>query len=313
MQWKSCARACRTKRPPDDHFPCPDATSAHSILMPTDPTSLTSQERELAERLARLGPHAEPSPAMDARILAAARDAATATPTRGRPRWPTLIGLAASLLLAVGLAWRLRPLPERPSPPPSAARSEARAAAQADAGATAPAATLPAAITDQKPATDASANQAPQPEAANAAPATDAQRVDDAMSDRMAPRARDATPAMKTDDAPDAPAETQSPAAFGDVAAPAPPAPPVAPTMQSESTPVVADEAARAAGASSDEPELDVPPATADAPEVREAWLQRIQALVDAGDIEGARASLHAFVARYPAYTLPENLRALDR
>ena len=38
-----------------------------------------------------------------------------------------------------------------------------------------------------------------------------------------------------------------------------------------------------------------------------------VKSLVDAGDIEGARASLHAFVARYPAYTLPENLRALAR
>jgi hypothetical protein len=284
--------------------------------MPTDPTSLTSEERELAERLARLGPHAEPSPAMDARILAAARDAAAAPATRRRPRWPTLFGLAASLLLAVGLAWRLRPLPERPSPPPSTpARAEARAGARADAGAAAPAANLPAEVANQKLATDASANEAPQPEAASPVPAADAQRVDDTMSDRAAPLARDAAAAMKTAEASPAPPETPSPQAFGDVAAPPPPAPPVAPAMQSEPVPagVAGDEAARAASASSDEPELDVPPATADAPAVRDAWLQRIQALVDAGDIEGARASLHAFVARYPAYTLPENLRALDR
>ena len=46
---------------------------------------------------------------------------------------------------------------------------------------------------------------------------------------------------------------------------------------------------------------------------MRDAWLQRIQALVDAGDIAGAKASLHAFVRRYPDYTLPEDLRALVR
>ena len=84
--------------------------------------------------------------------------------------------------------------------------------------------------------------------------------------------------------------------------------------MASEPPPSgIGNEAARAASASGDEPELDIPPATADSPEVRDAWLQRIQALVDGGDIEGARASLRAFVARYPAYTLPENLRALAR
>jgi len=304
------------KRPPDDHFPCPDATPADPILMPTDPTSLTSEERELAERLARLGPHAEPSPAMDARILAAARDAATATATHRRPRWPTLLGLAASLLLAVGLAWRLRPLPERPAPPPSTpARAETRAGAPADLGATAPAAIPSAAVASQKLATDASANETSQPETARTAPVANAQRVDDAMSARAAPLAGDARPAMKTDEASPAGEETPSPQAFSDVAAPPPPAPPVAPAMPSVPSPagVAGDEAARAASASGDEPELDVPPATADAPEVRDAWLQRIQALVDAGDIEGARASLHAFVARYPAYTLPENLRALAR
>ena len=284
--------------------------------MPIDPTSLTPEERELAERLARAGPHAEPPPALDARILAAARDAAAAPTVHRRPRWPTVLGLAASLLLAVGLAWRLRPLPERPLPSRSTpARAEARAGAQADAAAIASTATLPAAAANQEPAADASVREAFQPATANPAPVADAQDVDEATSDRMAPLARAVAPAMKTAEATPDPAAAPSPQAFGDSVAPPPPAPPVAPTMQSEPSPaaVAGDEAAHAASASGDEPELDVPPATADAPEVREAWLQRIQALVDAGDIEGARASLHAFVVRYPAYTLPENLRALAR
>lgn len=62
-----------------------------------------------------------------------------------------------------------------------------------------------------------------------------------------------------------------------------------------------------------DEPLDDVPPATADSPAVRDAWLQRIRELADAGNIEGARASLHEFVRRYPAYPLPDDLRALER
>lgn len=60
-----------------------------------------------------------------------------------------------------------------------------------------------------------------------------------------------------------------------------------------------------------DEPESDVPPATADTPAVREAWLQRIRGLVASGDIAGARASLHEFMRRYPDVVLPEDLRAL--
>jgi len=62
-----------------------------------------------------------------------------------------------------------------------------------------------------------------------------------------------------------------------------------------------------------DEPSDEVPPATVDSPVVRDAWLQRIQRLVDAGDIAGARASLREFERRYPDYALPEDLRALAR
>jgi putative IMPACT (imprinted ancient) family translation regulator len=79
--------------------------------MSTESSSLTPDERALAENLARIGPRAEPSPALDARVLAAARDA-VAVPQRRQRRWPAVLGLAASLVLAVGLAWRLRPVPD---------------------------------------------------------------------------------------------------------------------------------------------------------------------------------------------------------
>jgi resuscitation-promoting factor RpfA len=95
---------------------------------PSEP--LTAEERDLAQRLARLGGPREPAPALDAIILAAARAAvsepvapATAppeedvpadpkvTPLRPRkpaPRWPLGMGLAASLVLAAGIGWRLQ-------------------------------------------------------------------------------------------------------------------------------------------------------------------------------------------------------------
>ncbi len=75
-----------------------------------------------------------------------------------------------------------------------------------------------------------------------------------------------------------------------------------------QQSPAQADAAARA-----DEPLDDVPPATANAPAVREAWLQRIRTLRDSGNIVDARSSLHAFIRRYPTYPLPEDLRALAR
>ena len=94
---------------------------------PSDP--FNAEERDLAQRLARLGGPREPAPALDATILAAARAAvsdrvgpATATPAEApadpkvtplrprkpTPRWPLGLGLAASLVLAVGIGWRLQ-------------------------------------------------------------------------------------------------------------------------------------------------------------------------------------------------------------
>lgn len=58
--------------------------------------------------------------------------------------------------------------------------------------------------------------------------------------------------------------------------------------------------------------ELDEePPATADSPQVQEAWLQRIRELLSAGETDAARNSLAEFRHRYPKYALPEDLRSL--
>ncbi|HEY5802877.1 MAG TPA: hypothetical protein VIT90_04195 [Lysobacter sp.] len=89
---------------------------------------LTPEERAMADRLARLGPHDGPSPSLDAKILAAAH--AAVAPRKNR-RWlavsgvpATLVtgaGMAAVLALAVGVVWQMRPS----APAPQAPRGEA--------------------------------------------------------------------------------------------------------------------------------------------------------------------------------------------
>ena len=131
--------------------------------MKTKPDNLlTPEERELAQLTRRLGPQGGPSPALDARILAAA-DAAVATrPARTpKPRWPVAIGLAASVVFAVGIAWQLRPVQQAaivteapvaysPRQPSAAASHESKAvagqAAEAAEDAVAAETTVPEAV-----------------------------------------------------------------------------------------------------------------------------------------------------------------------
>ena len=129
---------------------------------------LSQEERELAERLGRLGGPREPAPELDAAILAAARaavaedeappaslaaaplpaaDAAadtkpdpapapTVTPFRPRrtvPRWPLGLSIAASLVLAAGIGWRLQGDGEGSSAEASKAMSASAPAAAEDA------------------------------------------------------------------------------------------------------------------------------------------------------------------------------------
>ncbi|MGH8062729.1 MAG: hypothetical protein ACREO7_12040, partial [Pseudoxanthomonas sp.] len=105
------------------------------------PEPLNQEERELAQLIARVSPHGEPPTALDAKILAAAHAAVAGKPQRThKPRWPMAMGLAASVVFAVGIAWQLRPL--QPAAP---AASEAPA----------PAATEAAAQTGAEPVTEA--------------------------------------------------------------------------------------------------------------------------------------------------------------
>jgi hypothetical protein len=300
------------------------------------PDPLDANERALAELLAR-DALPGPSPQLDARILAAARAASKPAPAlrRPRPRWIAGMGIAATLVLAVGIAWRLRPLPERPV-----------------------ARTIPVAgVRVVEPHTDSAGAAAdevvapqPQPQARELPRAIPVQRESAAapkplpeppvVFDEPSPMDTQAPPPAPP---PPAPADAFAPAAkAGAVASmPADTAPATqkqradshdgaksldrveatgsripASAPQAFSREASGLDAAAAANAAGEEgvsrAVLDEePPATADSPQVRDAWLQRIRELLAAGETDAARNSLAEFRKRYPKYSLPEDLRRL--
>lgn len=82
---------------------------------------LDDEERVLAARLPRPHGRHEPGEGIDAAILAAAhydtiQPSGSAAPRR---RWLVPAGLAASLCLAAGLAWRVQFMPPARSPAPA--------------------------------------------------------------------------------------------------------------------------------------------------------------------------------------------------
>lgn len=323
---------------------------------PVDREPLTPEERELAQRLSRLGPSAGPPSTVDARILAAAHDAVVAAHPRvagrGTRRWPVALGVAASMALAVGIAWRLRPLPE---PPPVRAESAAASVeTTAAAAAAAPTAAAPSTVIAPAPG-----------------PATDADSPALQKALRSAPAAtpRDAAKAQpKRESAPPAPAETEAvsdAARAADVAAPPPPpAPPAPQPLSAAAEAASADATATGAAAASDEESKrlsdtievsgtvqgtqsvaapraasaqapvapqrepqsfedieivgvddsgDEPPAYANSPQVREAWLKRIRELIAESHHQQARDSLDEFQRRYPDQALPDDLQRFQQ
>ena len=301
----------------------------HHHAPPPDPMPLDPEERALAARLARLGPHGEPSPSLDARVLAAAHAAHAAATARTahahgwrRARWPVGVGVAASVVLAAGIAWQMRPLPAPQFPAGTMAPNDAAMTAgaeRADAVARPGDASMPASA--PAPAPSRMGSGPPMQEiAAAAAP------VDDAAATASSPAAtHDAVttkalaPPMPS---PEPPVVFDAPSPV-DVAAPppAPPAPPApAPVAQARqaSAARAASESAQTQAAQpvfdagdADAPEGDVPPATAASPQVRDAWLARIRELAATGRTEEARASLAEFRRRYPAYAIPADLHPL--
>lgn len=202
---------------------------------------LSPEERDLAERLARLGGPREPAPALDAAILAAARaavagDEANAAvppiapaaspqadppqapaspnvtpfrPKRTVPRWPLGLSVAATVVLAAGIGWKLQ------------GDGEGSSAEKAMAPASAPAAEEDAVLLD--PSLDRAPVQPPPPP-------PPLQKDEDALQTRRAATdtatrqvaSKPAPPAENDGFVADAAAMREAPAA----AAPMPSAPP---------------------------------------------------------------------------------------
>ncbi|MDQ3229614.1 MAG: hypothetical protein M3Q13_07755, partial [Pseudomonadota bacterium] len=319
---------------------------------------LDTEERELAQRLARLGAPGEPSPSLDAKILAAARDAVARQPssrTHRRARWPVAFGVAASLALAVGVAWQLRPLPQVPVYEESVSTT-ATDAATAGGGPSADAAAASAPMPPPLPAEpaerrDSSAREQAyerqaDEEQAEVAADSDADVASGASAAKQAPIVSDIPVPIDTASSPPPPPPSAATSARPEFVPPppsAPAAPPVeqrmrveqparAANMQSRPAPAqrapaqpastatsqsrndtVLSDAAAAAEAGSEEGFDERPPNTADIPEVRQAWLQRIRELIASGDTAAARDSLQEFKRRYPGVVLPDDLRRFDR
>ena len=307
------------------------------------PDPLDADERALAEALAR-DALPGPSPQLDARILAAARSATATTATRSpsrrpRPRWIAGMGIAATLVLAIGIAWRLRPLPPAVPAASEAPQADMVRILEPTARTASP----------QPPAAeDAVYRQMTSPPAQVLSKPVPAERESAAARKQAPPE----PPVVFDEPSPmDAPTPPPAPPAPAAVAAPQPiangMAAPAASTMQAAPMQKQADsydeaknldriqvtgsripdsapqafsheasgmDAAAAADAAAEggvsRAVLDEePPATADSPQVQEAWLQRIRELLSAGETDAARNSLAEFRRRYPKYVLPEDLR----
>lgn len=353
---------------------------------PSEP--LTAEERDLAQRLARLGGPREPAPALDAIILAAARAAVsesavpatappeeaapadpkvtTLHPRKPAPRWPLGMGLAASLVLAAGIGWRLQgdgdgsskdsgassapaavfhdeateavilepPLERTPPPPPpplgGAADSVARRAdvAQAPMAKTAPAPSEHDFVADAPMAesvapAEAAAAPSPSGASANAVAADDALDKVSVTGSRVAAErsvgAAEYTRTPLSDRREQALSESESKSTANRAAAPRPTAvaspPPPAPTRQNNERArglIGSSEGDAEARKARDSDGYDAsPPVSADSPEFRQAWLQRIRNHIAKGESDAARSSLQEFRRRYPDIELPEDLRKL--
>ncbi|GAB3754225.1 hypothetical protein [Lysobacter olei] len=310
---------------------------------------LTPQERELAARLARLGPHGEPPAALDARILAAAH-AAVATSPHAHRRWPALLAVAATLALAIGLTWQLRPhddaAPVLHEGPAASAEMEAAPAASADAvpaeaatAAAVPADAAAASATDSArsapPASAPGSAPLPTPPSAPTAqaqsqsrPSTRASRTSAPVTGTAALRAAPPPEGQATQEEPLAMQPSEEAAAPARVMASPPPPPPApvaapaavatpqaataAPMMRKAMPqPVAADSAAEAALPRINGRAVSDVPIEDDARLDATDWLDRIRLRQLADDTSGARASLALFRRYYPDRAIPEDLAPL--
>lgn len=252
-------------------------------LPPHDPEKLPGEAELVA--LYRKLPQAGPGPALDQAVLRAAaqaladkgRQAPSTAPARRRPRWPIALGSTAALVLAAGLAWHMREMPEAAAPAAQGAGADATSKAAAPPAPVAGTEPLPSPSLPPPPARQAAAPAKPHEQArkAMARPATKPQ----VMRQAVAPPRSMPPPVAETVEP--APTQARAPA----LALPAPPPAPAAPPA---------------------------PPATITsfAAEGPAAELQAIRRLFAAGRDEEGRERLVRFQKAHPDWSLPDDLRA---
>lgn len=289
---------------------------------PQDPRKHPLQDDEVAlARVLRALPGGEPSPHVDAAILAAARNATAASPSqahrrRGLPGWA--LGTAAAAVLAVGIGLQLQPareaLPDGVSAeaPASASATDAelqqievtgsrlKRAEIEEADLAAPQAKPQSPAPQLAPPTVVSL-EAPPPPPAPPAPArvvaTEPLREAEAAAARAL--ADDVRSLERSAPAERARAEASQSEARS------------APVPVAESAPM--QEAADAAGApapSAFSADDILPPVDEDARLAADDWLERIRDRIRQGDRAGASASLQRFERTHPDITLPPDLAA---
>jgi hypothetical protein len=313
---------------------------------PQDPRNDPLQDDEIAlARVLRALPAGEPSPSVDAAILAAATDAVPRRRKAGAGlRWlPTwALGTAAAAVLAVGIGMQLRP-PLVPPPPTASTSEQARELPQA----------RPRMAVDlAEPELAPIPPPAPPPSQPQAAPRTTAPAA-------PSPPAPVAIPEIPAAPAESSAREEAAPSPFDDVSGFAPPpgpAPMGAPDAERDSAtldrvevsgtriraPNTTNHAARIASAEAAAAEAraqvaaderarrrseaevtsadrmqakaltaPLPPVSEDAALPPGEWLDRIRARRDQGDRPGARESLALFLRAHPDAPVPGDLAPL--
>lgn len=290
--------------------------------MPNDGT-LTPEESELAALYHRL-PQDEPPPALDAAILAQARQAVQSHRTRNRrgaQRWVLGLGSAAVLVLAAGVGWQVFSLDRGPAGVPaakSAADQSAPAPVAPHADATAQIARS-ANVTDSTSGTPAArvaiaaAAPMPPPPPVVAKPAPPRVVAQSSQQRSAAPPPAVPPPppvieevqvmaaSVPTPPAPPPPRTPPPAIVVVPMAAPAPPAPaPPPPPMQAAPAPPPALQAGLAPFASEAAP-----------PDSTTAAIKHIRELLKANQRAQALAALRDFTRAHPDYVLPDDLKAL--
>ena len=294
---------------PTGHGPVAPMRNAAPERSPLD-----AEEAAAAAALRAL-PANDPSPELDARVLAMARAAlGEAAPrarsqaaARGRrkPRALWWLGSAAGAVMAAGIGWQLGGFSEPTSPagdPPSAPVVSGAGAAGANSE-------FEVLMIPRRPATTGEESAVPseRPTRAGAVPAERARIAP--LQPLPASRLEQSTPRSP---APAAPAS----AAPGEPEIAAPATPPQSTAPQAELPSATMDKpedaaldeivvtGSRVAGS-------DFPPVAQDFRLVPDDWVERIRARRDAGDVESARRSLVAFMRANPQRPVPVDLRPL--